>query len=178
MKTFIDYFDILGVTPDAGNDEIDRAYRRRIKEAHPDKHDNNDAAVEHAKLLNEARHTLKDAKKRKVYQGRWLLHLVAKQRKAGTTARPKPSARPRHRARQPAPPETKPTVWTPPPPPPLPPPPLSTRTHGMAAGLGGLGFVGLLLGGAYLLSKKNKYDAAVGRYRGRDGTFRSGPWGC
>jgi len=29
-------FDVLGVDPDADEDEIERAYRRRVKEAHPD----------------------------------------------------------------------------------------------------------------------------------------------
>ena len=167
--SFTDYFELLGITPDADNDDINRAYRRRIKEIHPDKHDNGDAAVEQAKLLNEARDTLKDADRRRAYRGRWLLHRLVQQRSATTTASPKASPYARPRPRRPAPPET-PTVRmkqrTSSPSPPSP--------RSASGGLGALGFVGLLLGGAYILSKKNTNDRNLGRYRGRDGTFRSG----
>lgn len=40
------YYDVLGVTPDASTDAIERAYRERVLETHPDHNDDPDATAE------------------------------------------------------------------------------------------------------------------------------------
>lgn len=170
-KPFIDYFDVLGVGFDADDREIDRAYRRKVKEVHPDRHENDAVCVEKTMLLNEARDTLKDAAERKSYQARWLLHCLTRQHLPSATSRPRASNPPRAPAHRPPHVETKPTIWTPPPS--IPSGMASTGSTGVGLGAA-LGLLGLLLGGAYLAGKANTYDRNVERYRGHDGKFRSG----
>jgi curved DNA-binding protein len=63
---FKDYYDILGVKPQASEAEIKVAYRKLARKYHPDK--NKDASAEEKfKAVNEANEVLKDAEKRRSY---------------------------------------------------------------------------------------------------------------
>jgi curved DNA-binding protein CbpA len=61
-----DYYERLGVPRDASTAEIERAYRERIKETHPDVSDD-DSAHERTKRLIEARDVLTDETERRRY---------------------------------------------------------------------------------------------------------------
>jgi curved DNA-binding protein len=63
---FKDYYDILGVKPDATEAEIKAAYRKLARKYHPDK--NKEAGAEEKfKAANEAQEVLMDAEKRRSY---------------------------------------------------------------------------------------------------------------
>lgn len=63
---FKDYYDILGVKPDASEADIRAAYRKLARKYHPDK--NKDAGAEEKfKAINEANEVLRDAEKRRAY---------------------------------------------------------------------------------------------------------------
>lgn len=63
------YYDVLGVTPDASEEEIERAFRETVKTVHPDHNDEEDAG-ERFRRVREARDTLLDAKARQRYDRR------------------------------------------------------------------------------------------------------------
>lgn len=60
------YYDLLGVASDASREEIERAYRERLKDAHPDVSDDDDAAARTRRLI-EARDVLTDEDERGRY---------------------------------------------------------------------------------------------------------------
>jgi DnaJ-class molecular chaperone len=62
-----DYYEILGVTREAGFDGIKAAYRRLAFEYHPDRNPGNGMAVEKMKEINEAYAVLSDIEKRNQY---------------------------------------------------------------------------------------------------------------
>jgi curved DNA-binding protein len=63
---FKDYYDILGVKPDASEADIKVAYRKLARKYHPDK--NKDVGAEEKfKAINEANEVLRDAEKRRAY---------------------------------------------------------------------------------------------------------------
>ncbi|EDX83653.1 DnaJ domain protein [Synechococcus sp. PCC 7335] len=68
MQNFRDYYQILGVAPDASAEEIKRAYRRLARQYHPDVNPGDKAAEEKFKLLGEAYGVLYDADKRQQYE--------------------------------------------------------------------------------------------------------------
>lgn len=170
---FVDYYRLLDVRFDATDDAIDRAYRAKIKQHHPDRHGGSNEADEHTKRLIEARTVLKDPAKRKAYNGRWFAHAMIRRQQAKKAASRPTVPEPQPRTSAPAWPSSPPPVaWTPPPPPPPPPPMQSAAPNGGGGWEAILGIAAVVIGGACLLS--NDYDRRAGRYRGRDGTFRSG----
>ena len=62
-----DYYEILGVNKQAGNDELKKAYRKLSKQYHPDVNPGDKTAEEKFKEINEAYSILSDAEKRKTY---------------------------------------------------------------------------------------------------------------
>jgi len=64
---FKDYYKILGVSRDATEEEIKRAYRKLARQYHPDVNPGDKAAEEKFKEINEAYEVLSDPEKRRKY---------------------------------------------------------------------------------------------------------------
>ena len=62
-----DYYEVLGVGKNAGEEEIKSAYRKLAKQCHPDLHPDDKGAEARFKELNEAYEVLTDAQKRARY---------------------------------------------------------------------------------------------------------------
>ena len=67
MSSKRDYYEILGVTRQANEQELKQAYRRLAVQYHPDKNPGDEAAEEKFKEINEAYEVLGDPAKRKKY---------------------------------------------------------------------------------------------------------------
>src|ERR1700739_4195471 len=64
---FIDYYNILGVSKTATQDEIRSAYRKLARKHHPDLNPNDKEANKKFQQINEANEVLSDPDKRKKY---------------------------------------------------------------------------------------------------------------
>jgi molecular chaperone DnaJ len=62
-----DFYVILGVSHDAGEGDIKKAYRKLAMECHPDRNNGDKAAEERFKLVTEAYEVLRDPEKRAAY---------------------------------------------------------------------------------------------------------------
>ena len=62
-----DYYEVLGVSKNASDDEIKKAYRKLAVKYHPDKNPGDKAAEEKFKEISEAHEVLADKQKRARY---------------------------------------------------------------------------------------------------------------
>ena len=62
-----DYYEVLGVSRDASQDEIKKAFKKLAIKYHPDKNQGNKEAEEKFKEVNEAFQVLSDPEKRQRY---------------------------------------------------------------------------------------------------------------
>ncbi len=62
-----DYYKILGVSKDASEEEIKKAYRKTAMQYHPDRNPENKEAEEKFKIASEAYEVLRDPEKRRIY---------------------------------------------------------------------------------------------------------------
>ncbi|MFP4282343.1 MAG: molecular chaperone DnaJ [Verrucomicrobiota bacterium] len=67
MATKADYYELLGVSRDASDADIKKAYRKKAVQYHPDKHKGDKVMEEKFKEVSEAYEVLKDADKRAAY---------------------------------------------------------------------------------------------------------------
>ena len=67
MATTRDYYDVLGVSRSASDEEIKKAYRKLAMRHHPDRNPDNTRAEEQFKVINEAYAVLSDSQKRSSY---------------------------------------------------------------------------------------------------------------
>jgi molecular chaperone DnaJ len=67
MASKKDYYEILGVGRDSGEDDVKKAYRRLARKYHPDLNPGDKAAEERFKNVQEAYDILSDSKKRQMY---------------------------------------------------------------------------------------------------------------
>src|SRR5215468_313049 len=62
-----DYYDVLGITRTASDQEVKAAFRRLAKECHPDRCNGDSTSEKRFKEVNEAYEALKDPQKRAAY---------------------------------------------------------------------------------------------------------------
>lgn len=86
IMEFVDYYDTMGVAPDAPADEVKRAYRKLARRWHPDVSKENDAEARF-KELGEAWTVLKDPERRAEYDALRAAHAAGATRGPGGDGR-------------------------------------------------------------------------------------------
>ena len=97
--SFVDYYDVLQVSPRADAEVIEKAYRALISKHHPDK----GGDTGHAQRLNEAHDVIGNPNKRAAYNREWARHqrrTAPPPRDVAPEAVTVPRAAPRSRRRQ------------------------------------------------------------------------------
>ncbi|MEI7734771.1 MAG: J domain-containing protein [Ferruginibacter sp.] len=64
---FIDYYKILGISKDASEEDVKKAYRKLARKLHPDLNPNDKEAQKKFQQINEANEVISDQEKRKKY---------------------------------------------------------------------------------------------------------------
>lgn len=78
MRTQLNYYQLLGIAPEASSDEVHGAYRKKSKIFHPDTTQlPQEIAIQHFQLLNEAYNTLRNSSLRENYD-HWLRRSTTK----------------------------------------------------------------------------------------------------
>ena len=67
MSPMKDYYSTLGISKEASQDEIKKAYRKKALEFHPDRNPDNPKAEEQFKKISEAYEVLSDEGRRRIY---------------------------------------------------------------------------------------------------------------
>ena len=67
VMAFVDYYKIMGISKDTPQDQINAAYKKRVKQFHPDLHPDDPKAKAKFQALNEANEVLSDPQKRAQY---------------------------------------------------------------------------------------------------------------
>ena len=87
MQVAQDYYELLGITPDADAKQIDESYRKLAFQYHPDRNQMSPDSNKKMRELNEAYSTLSNSAKRKEYDLPLGYSAVAPKFKAGSDVR-------------------------------------------------------------------------------------------
>ena len=97
---FIDYFEILGISPNFTDDELKAAFRQQAIRWHPDRNLGSDT-TERMQRINEAYLILKDAESRERYRAEYTRYQDFTQAKRNQQSPPQPRPEEQSRPQQP-----------------------------------------------------------------------------